>query len=93
MPAATTASPLTREALRCTVPGVGNMDRPVIAADRLHALDNKARTEELHHYLARLFGLVGVISPIGISSAVTERQTPLPSICLPEDQEKASSVG
>jgi hypothetical protein len=69
------------------------MDRSVIAADRLQALDNKARTEELHHYLARSFGLVGVISPIGISSAIAERQTPLPSICLPEDLEKASSVG
>ncbi len=67
------------------------MDRSVIAADRLQALDNKAKTEELHHYLARSFGLVGVISPIGISSAITERQTPLPSICLPEDLEKASS--
>jgi hypothetical protein len=69
------------------------MDRPFIAADRLQALNNKARIEELHHYLARSIGLVGVISPIGISSAITERQTPLPSICLAEDQQKASSVG
>jgi hypothetical protein len=69
------------------------MDRPVIAAHRLQALDNKARIEELHHYLARSFGLVGVISPIGISSAIAERQTPLPSICLPDHQEKARLVG
>ena len=69
------------------------MYRSVIAADRLQALNNKARTEELHHYLARSFGLVGVISPIGISSAIAELQTPLPRICLPDHQEKARFGG
>jgi hypothetical protein len=51
---------------------------------------------ELRSFITTLpdqFGLVGVISPIGISPAIAERQTPLPSICLPEDQQKASWVG
>jgi hypothetical protein len=51
---------------------------PMIAVDRIQIEHVEARICELYHYLAKLIGLVGVISPGGSCSAVAEWQTPLP---------------
>jgi hypothetical protein len=56
------------------------MPPQVNAADRRQIANKDTRLKELNHYLAKLIGLVGVISPVGISSAITERQTPLPTL-------------
>jgi hypothetical protein len=46
--------------------------------DRAKNGSREAHIQELHHYLAKLIGLVGVISLAGSFSAIAERQTPLP---------------
>jgi hypothetical protein len=57
----------------------GVLRPPVMPNDRAQNGSRKVRIQELHHYLAKLIGLVGVISPTGSFSAIAERQTPLPA--------------
>jgi hypothetical protein len=56
----------------------GRIVARVMPNDRTPNESLEARIQELHRYLAKMIGLVGVISPAGSFSAIAERQTPLP---------------